>query len=81
MLYDLMRLADSFEKTEEVGSMLVLITALLSQLVNNISSQLQRIFIGSFDRYIDARTETDAQILVNISAACVKLSRSNGKCF
>ena len=79
MIYDLLRLADSFEKTSEFETVMVLITSLLSHLINFVSPQLQRVFIGSFDRYIDTNSEADAQVLVNLSAACVKLSRSNGE--
>lgn len=79
VLYDLLRLSNSFEPTAEVKITLSLVTSLLSQLVLNCNQQLQRILVGSFDRFADATDDATAQVLVNISTACVTLCRNNRK--
>lgn len=79
VLYDLLRLAPSLESTEETREVLVLVSSLLSQLIVYASNQLQRIFIGSLNRFAEAESDNEAQVLANILQACVKLSRHNGK--
>ncbi|KAI1292057.1 Nuclear pore complex protein [Halotydeus destructor] len=74
--YDLLRLSHSFDQSEEVKSIITLVTSLLSRLILHANGQLQRLLIGSLNRHVEVNSKNDCLVITNILLACVKMSRN-----